>query len=173
MNRAKADTQQQFLIHLFWDSECNSALSHQWLHERDRTQSVMESYCHFQRATWNPRLHISGSTQGCYCESFELLLTPEFLMTPVSLRSPLLSVCPVSSCKGSNASILQVWEYCAKCSSWFILQAQSIYVYHSKYSLRWFIANNSKGTMIASRTSDREMLSATGEVMHDSSYWKQ
>lgn len=47
---AKADTQQHFLIYLFWDSECISAAAHQQLTEWDRTQSFMVSHCHFQRA---------------------------------------------------------------------------------------------------------------------------
>lgn len=64
-----------------------------------------------ESSTWNHSLLFSGSRQGCHCESVEFLLTPGLLLTPVSMRSPSSSVCPVSSFRGSNATVLQVWRY--------------------------------------------------------------
>lgn len=42
----------------------------------------------FSESYMEPHIAHFRSKQGCYCESIELLLTPEFLMTPVSLRNP-------------------------------------------------------------------------------------
>lgn len=108
---AKADTQQHFLIRLFRESECISAAGHQQRTERDRTRSVMVSHCHFQRALY-------GATACSFEEVDKAVIVsrssfywpPGLLLTSVSLRSPWSSVCPVSSFKGSNASILQVWR---------------------------------------------------------------
>lgn len=106
INGAKADTQQHLIIPLFWDSECISAAGHQQPSEWDRSQSVMVSHCHFQRA-----LH--GTTARSFQEgdkavivsrsSFDWPLSHWEVHHHQSVRWVAL--------RGSNASFLQVWRY--------------------------------------------------------------
>lgn len=64
------------------------------------------SWCHIATSRelhMEPQLALfSGSGQGCHCEPVE------FLLTRVSLRRPSSSVCPLSSFRGRNDSVLQV-----------------------------------------------------------------
>lgn len=133
-----------------------------------------------ESSTWNRSLLFWGGRQGCLCESVKFLLTLGLPLTPVSLRSPSSSVCPVSSFRGSNVSVQQVWR-CELYLTFYSASNQLVSAYvllscefsfkHRQQITSW-IPNNAMIQKLHIWLRDI-VCYRRSDAWHTGSYWKQ